>query len=473
MTTEIITPVETEVLISVLDTPADEAREAPEAREVPDTPEAPETPKTPKWTVLCVDDEPNILSAIRRALRGTGYRVLVADGGEQALQVLTTESVHLVISDMRMPGLDGAQLLEQVRLRWPSISRMLLTGHADMASTIASINRGEIFRYITKPWNEDELLLAVRDALERQALLFEKSRLEHAAARHSNELVRLNASLEQQVVERTTQLSTANDRLHKSYLNSIKVFSNLIELRGGPMAGHSRRTAELARCVAVRMNLPAAQTQDVFVAGLLHDIGHVGLSDALLACPVAGMSPAEKGRYASHPVLGEQALMALDDMQRVALLVRSHHERHDGLGFPDGLRGDEISVGARILAVVDAFDDLQSGHLARVALSAQDARMLVERGRNTQFETSVVDAFLEVTTVVKATPTTFIRKRPDELKPGMILARDLCSREGLVLLAENHLLNAEMIQRITAYATRHKLLLHIAVHPGAAIAHAF
>ena len=446
MTTEPVAPVEPAA-------PADDA------------PDTTDTPEPPQWTVLCVDDEPNILSAIRRALRGTGYRVLVADGGQQALQVLATELVHLVISDMRMPAMDGAQLLEQVRLRWPSISRMLLTGHADMASTIAAINHGEIFRYITKPWNEDELLRAVRDALERQTLLFEKSCLEQAAARHSDELSRLNASLEHQVAERTTQLSTANDRLHRAYLSSIKVFSNLIELRGGPMAGHSRRSADLARSIAVQMKLPTAQTQDVFVAGLLHDVGHVGLSDALLTCPVANMTPADKALYARHPVLGEQALMALGDMQGVALLVRSHHERHDGLGFPDGLRGDAIPVGARILAVVDAFDDLQSGHLARVALSAQDARMLIERARNLQFETSVVDAFLEVTAVAKVLPPTFIRLYPDQLEPGMMLARDLCSREGLVLLPANHLLNAEMIQRITAYATRHKLLLHIAVHP--------
>ena len=386
--------------------------------------------------------------------------------------MLTTESVHLVISDMRMPGMDGAQLLEQVRLRWPSISRMLLTGHADMASTIAAINRGEIFRYITKPWNDDELLLAVRDALERQSLLFEKSRLEQAAARHSDELSQLNASLEHQVAERTTQLSTANDRLHKTYLNSIKVFSNLIELRGGPMAGHSRRSADLARCIAVRMNLPAAQTQDIFVAGLLHDIGHVGLSDALLACPVANMTPADKTLYARHPVVGEHTLMALGDMQRVALLVRSHHERHDGLGFPDGLRGDAIPVGARILAVVDAFEDLQSGHLARVILTAQEARMLIEHGRNTQFETSVVDAFMQVTAVTEAPQATFTQMRSDQLKPGMILAHDLCSREGLVLLPTNHVLNTDMIQRITAYATRHKLLVQIDVKTSPAIHHA-
>ena len=419
----------------------------------------------PHWTVLCVDDEPNILSAIRRVFRGSGYRVLVAEGGQQALEVLGSEPVHLVISDMRMPVMDGAQLLEQVRQRWPAITRMLLTGYADVGSTIAAINRGEIFRYITKPWNEDELLRAAREALERQVLLHEKARLERVVARHNEELTRLNAGLEQQVAQRTAELSSANSRLGKNYLSSIKAFSNLVEMRGGAMAGHSRRVAELGRRMAVAMNLPAADIQDIFVAGLLHDIGQVGLSDALLACPVPRMTPEDKAQYLKHATLGEQALLALDDMQRVALLVRSHHERHDGLGTPEGLSGDAIPVGARILALADAFDDLQSGHLARAELSAAEARTIIARGRDTQFESPVVDAFLEATRTPNLPPS-FADLPIDKLKPGMTLARDLRSREGVVLLAADHVLTADLIQRIGVHAARHDLSLLIAVHTG-------
>lgn len=425
--------------------------------------------EAPQWTVLCVDDEPNILAAIRRVFRGTGYRVLVAEGGQQALQLLGSEPVHLVISDMRMPVMDGAQLLEQVRQQWPAVTRMLLTGYADVTSTIAAINRGEIFRYITKPWNEDELLLAAREALERQALLHEKARLERVVARHNGELTRLNASLEQQVAERTEQLSSANARLSKNYLSSIKSFSNLIELRGGLMAGHSRRVAELARRIGALMKLPPADVQDIFVAGLLHDIGQVGLSDALLACPVPRMTAEDKAQYVKHPTLGEQALMALDDMQRVAMIVRSHHERHDGKGFPEGLSGDAIPVGARILALAETFDDLQTGHLARGAMSVADARMLIERGRDTQFEASVVEAFLEATRVPEPPPA-FVELPIDQLKPGMVLARDLRSRDGVVLLAVDHVLSADLIQRIGAHATRHNLALLIAVRTPRAAA---
>jgi response regulator RpfG family c-di-GMP phosphodiesterase len=441
------------------------------AIERPAAPEMPTPDIAPQWTVLCVDDEPNILSAIRRALRSSGYRVLTADSGQQALQLLSAETVHLIISDMRMPAMDGAQLLEQVRQQWPVITRILLTGQSDVGSTMAAINRGEIFRYISKPWNEDELLIAAREGLERQALLNEKARLEDAVARHNDELTRLNSSLEQQVLERTAQLSSANTKLSKNYLSSIKAFSNLIELRGGSTAGHSRRVAELARRIAVQMNLPAADVQGVFVAGLLHDIGHVGLSDALLACSVPRMTPEDRTQYEQHAGLGEQALMALEDMQPVAMIVRSHHERHDGMGFPDGLSGDAIPIGARILALADTYDDLQSGRLARAELAAVDARMLIQRGRETQFDPSVVDAFVELQRA-RVAPPSFVELSVEQLKPGMLLARDLRSREGLVLLAADHVLSAGLIERIVAYAGRHGLSLLIAVQIDRTAAHA-
>ena len=420
------------------------------------------TPAPAVWTVLCVDDEPNILSAIKRVFRGTGYRVLVAEGGPQALEILAQERVHLVISDMRMPVMDGAQLLQQVREQWPATARILMTGYADVASTVAAINRGEIFRYITKPWNEADLLLAVREALERQALLLEKARLEHAVARHNDELARLNASLEAQVVERTAQLSGANARLSKNYLSSIKAFSNLVELRGGVMAGHARRVAELARRIATQMQLSPTEVQDVFVAGLLQDIGQVGLSDAILACPVQDLRPADKLLYDKHPLLGEQALLAIEDMQRVAVLVRSHHERHDGRGFPHGLSGAAIPLGARILALADTFDDLQTGRLSPVKLTSAQAHALVRRGRGAQFDPGVVDAFVLATHVPDA-PVVSVDLTVESLKPGMVLAYDLRSREGVVLLTADHVLSADLIQRISAHEARHQLKLQIAV----------
>jgi len=114
------------------------------------------------WKILCVDDEPNILASLRRLFRQAGFQVLVAGGGAEALQILEAEAVDLVISDMRMPGMNGAEFLHEVRQRWPERMRILMTGQSDMASTIDAINRGEIFRYVPKPWDDGDLLLRTR-----------------------------------------------------------------------------------------------------------------------------------------------------------------------------------------------------------------------------------------------------------------------------------------------------------------------
>jgi response regulator RpfG family c-di-GMP phosphodiesterase len=242
------------------------------------------------------------------------------------------------------------------------------------------------------------------------------------------------------------------------------VFSNLIELRGGSIVGHSRRVADLARRTATSMGLDATAAQDVFVAGLLHDIGHIALSDELLARPVPRMSADDLASYRRHPVLGEQSLLALEDMQRVAGLIRSHHERFDGQGFPDALRGTAIPLGARILAVADAFDDLQTGHLGSTGLTSQQAKTLVEHGRTRQFDPDVVTAFLEVIApMLAAAPPRLMEVNADGLKVGMVLGRELRSREGLVLLAADHVLTADLIRRIRMYADREDIgmTLHV------------
>src|SRR5438093_2030479 len=271
--------------------------------------DAPLATEAPPFTLLCVDDEPNILSALKRLFRPCGWRVLSADGGVQALQLLEQEAVDVIISDMRMPGMDGAQLLERVAARWPQVVRLLLTGHADVSAISAAVNRGQIWRYVNKPWDDNELLLAVRQAVERRELEREKMRLEALTRAQNEELRELNIGLEQRVQERTAEVMQAHERLKKNYLASIKAFSNVIELRGvhtdGHLVGHSRRVADTARRIAQTMARPEGEVQEIFIAGLLHDVGQVGLPDALLAKPVPRMSPEELALYSKHPILGE------------------------------------------------------------------------------------------------------------------------------------------------------------------------
>ena len=416
------------------------------------------------WTVLCVDDEGNILSALKRVLRSAGYCVVTAGDAVQALRRLHEMPIDVVISDMRMPGMDGAALLEQVQQHWPGVARLLLTGHADMGSTIAAINRGRIFRYLQKPWDEHALLGALAEATERIALEREKSRLEQLTREQNEQLRTLNDDLERRVEARTAELKTANDRIQRNYLKSIKVFSNLLELRGGQTAGHCRRVAEMARDIARKMGMPEEQVLQTFVAGLLHDIGLIGLPDRIFARPVQRLDPPDAALYRGHAVAAEQSLMALDDMQPLLPMIHAHHERHDGRGYPEKLSGAAIPVGARILAIADTFDDLQQGVLVDARMTALQARTLMREGRGTQFDPEILDVFLHITEPEVPRRPTDVKLSSSALEADMVLSRDLVARTGLLMLSAGHRLTPSLIRRIGEFEQRTGPL-DIYIHP--------
>ena len=419
-----------------------------------------DTGETKLPTILCVDDEPNILSSLRRLFRTKGFQVRIAEGGKAGLTLLETETVDLVISDMRMPEMDGAQFLEQVRSRWPDTVRLLLTGYSDITSVIEAINRGEIYRYITKPWDDNDIVLIVRQALERKALELEKKRLEALSIRQNEELKALNASLEAKVEARTAQLSVANDslqsaneKLKTSFVTSIKVFSTLIEMRGGNLSGHSRRVADLSRRIAQKLQLDSKQVQEIFVAGLLHEIGKVGFADVLLSTPVAMMKPPQMDAYRKHAVQAEQLLLPLQDLRGASEIISAQFERFDGTGFPERLAEDKIPIGARILTLASDFDNMQIGTLTQRHLTPEEARIIIVHSSGKRYDPNVVTAFVEV--LGGASREEAEKERISEmaviardLQVGMVLSRDLITPNGLLMLSADHVLDARIISRI-------------------------
>jgi putative nucleotidyltransferase with HDIG domain len=406
-------------------------------------------------TLLFVDDEASILASLRRLFRPHGYRILIASGGAEGLKVLESEKVDLVVSDMRMPEMDGAQFLEQVRDRWPDVVRILLTGYADISSTIAAINRGEIYRYIAKPWDDNEIVLTVRDALERQRLAIENERLTDLTRKQNEELKALNASLEQKVAERTVQLrqtlsslETAHRALNRGFMASVRIFSGLMELRGGRLGGHSRRVAEHARAVAQRLGCNEQDSQNVLLAALLHDIGKIGLSDELIARPFNQLSGEARAEVMKHPQTGYNILMGVDQLHEAARLVRHHHECYDGSGYPDRLTGIAIPLGARILAAANEYDALQLGTLTQRSLSPAEALAFLVENRGRRYDPTVVDAFSRLLAETTSQAAVERPLRPDQLEPGMVLSRDLMHEDGYLLLARDHTLDAGVIKEL-------------------------
>jgi response regulator RpfG family c-di-GMP phosphodiesterase len=411
-------------------------------------------------TLLFVDDEPNILASLRRLFRNPAYRVFTGEGGRAGLAVLEKERVDLVISDMRMPEMTGAEFLAEVAKRWPGTIRILLTGYADLSSTIDAVNKGAIYRYVSKPWEDNDLRITVQQALEQQHLRRERERLTAVVARQNAELRELNAGLEAKVKARTEEIRQTADMLElaykelkRSYVEAIPVFASFAELGEGERAGHGRRVADMARALAELVGLGEEDVQNVYFGALLHDIGKLGMPGELLAKPFVAMSTEERAQIMRHPVIGQAAFMALDAMQDAARLIRHHHERFDGKGYPDKLTGEAIPVGARILAVVNEFDALQLGTLVEGQLTMPEARSFLVANRGTRYDPKVVDAFLQWLDVNPdyGRVANDLRLTSDDLRPGMTLARDLVNADGILILSRGRALSDRMIGQIKRF----------------------
>jgi response regulator RpfG family c-di-GMP phosphodiesterase len=232
------------------------------------------------------------------------------------------------------------------------------------------------------------------------------------------------------------------------------MLSSIIEMRAAHLAGHSRRVADLARRIAVRMGFDASETQMVFVAGLLHNLGKVGFPDELLSLPVSLMKGDQLGLYRKYPARGEQLLMPLEDLREAARLVRWHQERFDGTGFPDGLEGFDIPTGANILALASDYDNLQIGVLQQSRLRPEHAAKLIIESRGRRYGSGVVAAFQEVIfgkVVVEA-----IQGEPlsvAQLKPGMVISRDVVRQDGSLLLSADYVLTERLIRQLAEFET--------------------
>lgn len=430
--------------------------------------------------ILCVDDEPHVLASLRRLFQHNGYSVRIADSAATGLQALQNEPIDLVISDLHMPQMDGARFLGQVRERWPQTMRMLMTGHADAGLIAEAVNSGEIHRYIAKPWDDDDIVAQVRLALERRNVELEKARLEQIALARTEELKALNSSLEQNVSTSQDELALANKRLKNNFITSLKVFSSLMETRRKFMIGHARRVAELAHKLARNLKLEQALVHEVFVAGLLHDVGKLGFADELLDTPVANMNGRQLALYRQHPARAEELLMPLQDLRGAAASIGAQMERFDGTGFPRRLQGRAILVGARILAVCSDYDNLQIGVLAPRLLTPREALGVIERSVDKRYDPWVVDALSallrrrtgnDTGDQQQAITGTNESIEPDddrlvdsaELEIGMVLSRDLISPAGLMMLPTGHTIDIRLINKIRDFekSDGNKLVIHV------------
>lgn len=414
--------------------------------------------------LLFVDDEVNILKALKRLFRGSEYSVNTAESGREALALLEQQAFDLIISDMRMPQMDGAEFLTQAASKWPETVRILLTGYADLESTVAAINQGHIYCYCSKPWEDNELKILVNNAVEQKRLREERRRLLEIVQRQNAELKDLNTHLEDKVELRTEQLRSslhkldqAHGALKKQYHDSIKTFVKIIEMRPGIKSGHSMYLAETARDLAQIMGMQADETRDVMYAGLLSQIGKMCLPDDLLNKPIHKLSGNEKKQFFLHGQEGWNLLRGISQLNNSAEMILHQFEAFDGNGEPNSLQQDEIPLGSRILAVVRDYLCYLDGQMTGTNMTVEQVKKQLIRLANKNYDPQVVEAFLGLLSAsCEADERPVIEVSWTQLQPGMEVAEIIIDE---VLFLKDTILTAKNIDNLLELRKHQKNLL--------------
>jgi putative nucleotidyltransferase with HDIG domain len=348
-------------------------------------------------TVLFVDDEVNILKALQRLLRSEHMNVLCASRAQEALELLDKQPCQVVVTDQRMPEMSGVDLLSQVRQRYPDIVRMMLTGYTEMDVAVDAINRGEIYRLITKPWNDDELRATIRQAFDHSDLKNEIKRLNQVTREQNFKLQDMNRNLEGKVRDRTKQVAEKHQELRTAYIQTIRALAEAVDAKDAYTRGHSERVGVYASKITREMNYQKEFIERVYIAGLLHDVGKIGVRDAVITKPER-LTPEEYAEIKQHPTIGAKILEPVDFLSDVAPCVRHHHEWYDGSdkGYPDRLSGDAIPLPSRIILVADTVEAMTSDRPYRKALPLDIVYTELTKYSGSQFDPACVSAFLRL-----------------------------------------------------------------------------
>ena len=332
--------------------------------------------------VLIVDDEETIRLALRKFLRSRGYEVEIAGSGEQALQILAKQSFSLMLCDVRMPGLTGVQVVPQARAQDTDLAIIMLTAVNDAATATEVLSAGAT-DYLMKPVELADLQQAVDRALNKRAEWIEKRRLD--------------TLIHREVVLRTAELEQEKESLRLMSVSIAETLINAMEAKDLYLRGHSQRVAELAGQLAVEMGLDESVCEDLRVAGRLHDVGKIGIREDILNKP-GRLTSEEYDHVKRHVQIGLDILAPLFHIAKPLKYIEHHHEHWNGAGYPLGLTGEAIPLGARIICVADTFDALTSKRAYRAPLEPLDAldHLSVDVGK--QFDPSVYDALVRVIT---------------------------------------------------------------------------
>jgi putative nucleotidyltransferase with HDIG domain len=331
-----------------------------------------------KAKILIVDDEEAIREVVSTLLEAQGYQCASVSNGLLAQEYLGRHVVDVVLSDMIMPEMDGMRLVEWLHKTDSDIPIIMVTANGEIGTALEAIRQGA-YDYIIKPFEKDQLYFSVQRAVERRQLVLEKRDYQR--------------NLEDQVEERTAQLKDALEQLEQSYDDTLEALGSALDMKDTETEGHSKRVTAYTIAIAKTMKVDPTLLPQIARAAFLHDIGKMAISDQILRKP-GPLTTEERDVMRTHCEIGFKIVTRISFLREAAEIVLSHQEYFDGTGYPRGLRGDQIPLGARIFAVADALDAMISDRPYRSALSIAYAQEEIKRCSGTQFDPKVVEVFL-------------------------------------------------------------------------------
>ena len=327
-------------------------------------------PKNEKYKIIAVDDEIGVIESLSVFLKRTGYEFVGITDPVEAIEVIRKEHFDLMLLDFMMTPLHGDEVVEEVRKFNKELYILLLTGHKDLAPPLETIKRLDIQGYCEKSDKFDQLLLLIESGIKSIKQMYEIKRI--------NE-----------------ELAESNEKLEQAYLDMVQTLRYTVEAKDTYTRGHSDRVSEYSVLIGEKLGLPEEQIKTLRVGGLFHDIGKIGIPDKILLKPDR-LTDDEYSEIKNHPSIGAHILGAAEIFKNIIPIVKHHHERYDGRGYPSGLKGEDIPYLARIAAVADTFDAMTSKRSYRNALDLQFVKEEIKKCEGTQFDPQIAEAFLDI-----------------------------------------------------------------------------
>lgn len=411
-----------------------------------------------KLTVLCVDDETNILRAQKRLLHNKNYNVLLADSGEAALDILAKHDVHVVVSDMKMPGMTGSVLMEKIANLYPKTYRIILTGFADFQSTLDAVNLGKIHRYLQKPWENNDFINTIEEGL--QQIMLEKSyeKLSEKAQQQNEELKELNNKLEELVSLRTKQIRAAMKKIEQHNLATESMLFNFIAINPNLDGNFAKKVSEIAVSLAKSIPLNKEGIQNTRLAGLLSDIGLLGLESKLYKVPFSELNYEQQKVFYNQVETTKAIMSPAPHLQTITDILVHQFDTITKLFEVKLATSQDVVTGTKIQAIAYDYCRYAFGRMTKEHLNKDKIFIEMNKAKGVRYDPDILDLLIKNPDLVDV-ESKMQGLDVGQLKPGMYLAKSIFNEHHILILAEGHEFTEKSIEKLAQYERNHNIKL--------------